>query len=66
MTSEVQVGDRVVVTWTAEHPLPGVVEKVAEVGPYLADNTIKVRFDDPLVYGGQGVAWVNPSELRAE
>lgn len=39
------------------------VARIQEPGPRLPDHTVKVIFDDPLVYGGTGAAWVTPESL---
>ena len=36
------------------------IERVGEAGKW---NYVKVRFDDPLIYGGLGWAWVSPGCL---
>ena len=28
------------------------------------DNLFRIRFDDPLIYGGTGVAWVTEDMIR--
>lgn len=28
------------------------------------DNLYRIRFDDPLIYGGTGVAWVTEDDFR--
>lgn len=44
--------------------LPATVTEILTSGPADHPNrTIKVRFGDPMVYGGKGVAWVNPVVL---
>ena len=45
---------------------PGRISRIQEPGPYREHRTIKVIFDDPLVYGGMGAAWVSPAVLSVE
>jgi hypothetical protein len=61
------VGDQVQVS--LPYGPDGVTVLLAEIlrfqvpGPQQLERTVKVKFDDPLVYGGLGVAWVNPKVL---
>lgn len=63
-------GDRVIVSLPYGTDgvtlLPGHVSQVREIGPYKPHRTVKVVFDDPLVYGGFGTAWVSPTALAYE
>jgi len=62
-----QVGDRVQVSLPYGDDgltvLLGEVVRIQDPGPLKDKSTVKVRFDDPLVYGGLGVAWMNPMTL---
>lgn len=42
------------------------VSRIQEPGPLAPDCTVKVLFDDPLIYGGTGTAWVDPAALALE
>ena len=44
----------------------GHVGRVQEPGPSKPECTVKVIFDDPLVYGGMGAGWFSPRVLTAE
>ena len=46
----------------------GTVSRVQEPGPHIASphRTVKVVFDDPLLFGGVGVAWVSPAVIVPE
>lgn len=39
------------------------VVRIQDPGPRRPWRTVKVKFDDPLVFGGLGVAWVDPLVL---
>ena len=64
-----QNGDRVEVNFPSGadevQKLTGVVLRIQDPGPFPAypERTIRVKFDDPLVFGGLGVAWVSPETL---
>ena len=59
-------GDRVQVAVTAGVNLAGIVAKIQDPGPYKTYQTIKVRFDDPLVMGGTGEGWFSPMSVAPE
>lgn len=63
MTTTWKAGDRVQVSLpygteggTTTHN--GTIEQVEQ-----ATGSVKVRFDDPLIYGGKGWAWVESQKL---
>ena len=67
--SEWQLGDRVVVnlpTPKGDKGLPGEIDKIQDPGPHQPTRTHRVRFDDPMVFGGMGVAWFDPKLLSKE
>lgn len=37
--------------------------RIQDPGPKWPERTVKVAFDDHLIYGGLGVAWVSPTAL---
>lgn len=39
------------------------IVRIQEPGPEAPHRTIKVLFDDPLLYGGRGYAWVSPDVI---
>jgi hypothetical protein len=43
----------------------GTVTRVQEPGPELPWRCVQVKFDDPAIYGGMGIAWVDPLTLSA-
>ena len=61
-----QPGDRVRVTVSEGHVLPGHIAQVQDPGPYKPWLTIKVQFDDPLVMGGTGSEWYKPDAVELE
>ena len=67
-----QPGDRVIVSlpYGAEGRSVhfATVTRVQDPGPHQANphRTVRVAFDDPLIYGGMGVAWVSPQVCRVE
>lgn len=64
--SDWKVGDRVQVSLGTD-VLPGIIDRINDVGPSDAhpERTHRVRFDDPLVFGGLGTAWFDPTILEA-
>jgi len=42
------------------------ISRILEPGPHDPAATVKVLFDDPLIYGGTGTAWVEPWVLARE
>lgn len=43
--------------------LEGTIARIQDPGPNRPERTVKVLFDDPLVFGGTGTAWVRPEVL---
>ena len=63
-------GDRVQVS--VPYGLEGVsvfsghVARIQDPGPHFPSQTLKVVFDDPLVFGGTGMGWFDPKHVVAE
>ena len=45
---------------------PGHIARIQEPGPHKTYRTLKVVFDDPLVFGGTGTGWFSPKAVVAE
>ena len=59
-------GDRVKVTVSEDHVLPGRISQVMDPGPYKPWLTLKVQFNDPLVMGGTGTGWFSTDAVVPE
>ena len=64
-----RIGDRVTVYFNPHEGdtirLPGEVTQILQSGP--ADGPVRmiqVAFDDPKVYGGNGIGWFTPEHLQ--
>lgn len=65
MTQYVE-GDRVQVVVAEGKTLSGHITKIQDPGPHKTYQTIKVKFDDPMVMGGTGTGWFAPHAVRPD
>jgi hypothetical protein len=55
-------GDRVVVTWSVRGHKPVALHGTVET----VSTQVRVRFDDPLVFGGNGHGWIDFDKVHRE